>query len=318
MSRTMWTAVVLLAVVPLVVAEQPETLRKSRGEGVAPPSKLDRVRELLDAAEHLWAAGERPLAREVRRQAQTWLLEEQARLHREQEMFRTLSHRSDAAADVRITINALLVEVPPEGVGRLRKVLHDFGAEPAAMGDGLPHGGAVQLRAGADANEVLRRLAGADVAVRVLSRPQILSLDGQPAEIQVGQAAPVVNGVVIDSAGRASPLEVQEFAGVRLELTPLLLDDSQVELQLRAGRSRYLAERVPIFSFANGDPPIDNPVKDEQAATTVVRAGVGRVTVFPQLLPGTRTLRPDAPARADDAPDLLLFLTPVVQLAPER
>ncbi len=68
-------------------------------------------------------------------------------------------------------------------------------------------------------NALLRAVA-AKFQTDILSRPQIRTLDGKEALIQIGQQVPVIDGVNVTPVGSANPIIRQDRAGIILKDSP--------------------------------------------------------------------------------------------------
>ncbi len=190
--------------------------------------------------------------------------------------------------------------------------------------------GGLVLSASSESVSFLMRALAANRQVRVLSRPEIRTLDNQLAQIQQGQEVPVVEGVT-QTQTSTGPRVVRSTAGVILTVIPRISPDNQIVMELIAEKSQYnLNNGVPIFTDTATGNTITSPVKDISVARTTVSVPNGQTIV----LAGMITERNDEAHRKvpilGDIPvlgtafrydyqqnrrtELLIFLTPRVVL----
>ncbi|TWT51946.1 putative type II secretion system protein D precursor [Thalassoglobus neptunius] len=142
----------------------------------------------------------------------------------------------------------------------------------------LGYGGLV-LSASSDSVSVLIRALAARRQVRVLSRPQVLALDNQTAQIQVGQDVPVVNGVNQTNTS-TSPIIVRENAGIILTVRPRISPGGQIVMEVVAEKSQFIDNGVPVFTDINTGTVITSPIKNIQTAQTTVKVPDGQTVVL--------------------------------------
>ncbi len=143
----------------------------------------------------------------------------------------------------------------------------------------LGYGGMV-LSASSESVSVLIRALATRRTVRVLSRPQVIALDNQPAEIQVGQIVPVPDGVTTTATGLAQTDVFRDPAGIILRVRPRISPEGQIVMEVAAEKSAYpsLTTGVPIFTDANGA-VVTSPVKEITTALTTVKVPDGQTVV---------------------------------------
>lgn len=143
----------------------------------------------------------------------------------------------------------------------------------------LGYGGLV-LSASSDSVSVLIRALAARRTLRVLSRPQVLALDNQQAQVQVGQVVPVPNGVNLSSTGLSQTNVLRDPAGIILTVSPRISPEGQIVMEVAAEKSAYpnLSGGVPIGSDGNGG-FVYAPVKDITTARTTVKVPDGQTIV---------------------------------------
>ena len=92
----------------------------------ATPSTIDRIRDLIEAGDHLEAAGAFDLARQVRAQAESLMVREGARLAHEEEQLMELSRELH---QTQIMIQALIVEAERLPADFLVRMIGQYGGE---------------------------------------------------------------------------------------------------------------------------------------------------------------------------------------------
>ncbi|WP_437228242.1 secretin N-terminal domain-containing protein [Planctomicrobium sp. SH661] len=143
----------------------------------------------------------------------------------------------------------------------------------------LGYGGLV-LSASSDAVSVLIRALAARRTLRVLSRPQVLALDNQQAQIQVGQVVPVPDGTTLSSTGLSQVNVLRDPAGIILTVSPRISPEGQIVMEVAAEKSAYpdLNSGVAIANDGNGN-IVYAPVKDITTARTTVKVPDGQTIV---------------------------------------
>lgn len=172
------------------------------------------------------------------------------------------------------------VPVSPSTVGE--QALSNF-----ALGrvSDLGFGGLV-LSASSEAVNVLVRALAQNREVRVLSRPQIRTVDGQVAQIQVGQSVPIINGITnTGNNGVVSPNIEYDESGLILDVTPRISPDGQIVMEVIAERSAYdLNNGVPVFVDASTGTTIQSPIKEITVARSTVSVSNGQTIVLGGLI----------------------------------
>lgn len=117
----------------------------------------------------------------------------------------------------------------------------------------------------------------------VLSRPQVMTLDNQPAFIQVGQRVPRITNVNVTQFGQNSAVELFNV-GLILGVTPRISPDGMVVMEVDAEKSALgpISEGIPV-SFQNGE-VILSPRVDVTTAQTTVSAADGQTIVLGGLI----------------------------------
>lgn len=162
----------------------------------------------------------------------------------------------------------------------------------------------------------------------VLSRPQVMTMDNQPAFIQVGSRVPRVRGVQTNQTGQTSNV-IDENVGLILAVTPRVAPDNLVVMEIDAEKSALgpEAEGVPISISATGD-VVRQPVINTTTAQTTISATTGQTVVLGGLITKSRSsIQRRVPLLADvpvlghlfrydritnERTELLIILTPHV------
>lgn len=144
--------------------------------------------------------------------------------------------------------------------------------------------GGLVLSASSESVSFLMRALAANRQVRVLSRPEIRTLDNQLAQIQQGQEVPVVEGVN-QTQTSTGPRVVRSTAGVILTVIPRISPDNQIVMELIAEKSQYnLNNGVPIFTDLETGNTITSPIKDISVARTTVSVPNGQTIVLAGMI----------------------------------
>jgi general secretion pathway protein D len=146
----------------------------------------------------------------------------------------------------------------------------------------LGYGGLV-LSASSESVSVLIRALQLTRRLEVLGRPQIMTLDNQPAFIQVGARVPRIVGSRLVDRVQTNIVEL-ENVGLILGVTPRISPEGMVVMEIDAERSRMgpESEGVPI-SFTE-DGVIRSPQIEVTTAQTTVSALSGETIVLGGLI----------------------------------
>lgn len=152
----------------------------------------------------------------------------------------------------------------------------------------LGYGGLVLSAASENVSVLLRALAE-NHRVEILQRPQIMTLDNQPAFIQVGQRVPRVTGVSSNTLAGQTNTIVLENVGLILGVTPRISPDGLVVMQIDAERSELGPEAtgIPITTSPTGQ-VIRSPIIDATTAQTTVSALSNQTVVLGGLIARTK------------------------------
>jgi len=191
----------------------------------------------------------------------------------------------------------------------------------------LGYGGLV-LSASSDSVTALVRALRESRRIDVLSRPQVMTLDNQPAFIQVGQRVPRITGTTINQFSQVNTIDL-ENVGLILGVTPRISPEGMVVMEIDAEKSNLGpdAEGIPI-SISSTDDVIRSPRINTTRAQTTVSAADGQTIVLGGLITKEKTaiarrvpLLSDIPilghlfrydATVNRRTELLIILTPHV------
>ena len=120
--------------------------------------------------------------------------------------------------------------------------------------------------------------------VDVLSRPQIRTLDNQPAFIQVGQRVPRIVGSTVNQNGQSNSVAL-ENVGLILGVTPRVSPDGTVVMEIDAEKSALGPEQdgIPVAVSVDGT-VIRSPRIDTTTAQATVSAADGETIVLGGLI----------------------------------
>lgn len=148
--------------------------------------------------------------------------------------------------------------------------------------------GGLVLSASSESVSVLLRALNEYRKVEVLARPQITTLDNQPAFIQAGQRVPRVTATNITQVGQVNSITL-ENVGLILGVTPRISPDGLVVMEIDAERSELSSqEGVPISIAPNGD-VLRSPIVNTNTAQTTVSALSGQTIVLGGLITKNRS-----------------------------
>jgi type II secretion system protein D len=125
--------------------------------------------------------------------------------------------------------------------------------------------------ASSDAVSILLRALQENRRLEVLSRPQLMALDGQPGYVQVGQDVPTIVAVSVDPiAGTTNSITYRQV-GLILEVIPRISPDGLVVMQITANKSEVgpEVEGIPIFISPAGAVLRAPRIEVTQARTTI-------------------------------------------------
>lgn len=195
----------------------------------------------------------------------------------------------------------------------------------------LSSGGLYQIL-GSDYQATLRALAQSGKA-QVLSRPSVLAVDGQPAQIVVGQEVPLVTGVTYyTSGGSTIPIINPTYTdvGIILNVTPYIsIPERTVEMILQPQTSSVDSSQSQIIA-----PGVTAPYIDVTSANTVAVTPDGQTVVLGGLMESDQSSSSSKIPILGDIPvlgnlfkskstsngkkELLIFVTPHIVRAPTQ
>lgn len=125
--------------------------------------------------------------------------------------------------------------------------------------------------ASSDAVSILLRALQESRRLEVLSRPQLMALDGQPGYVQVGQDVPTIISTTVDPIAGTSNAIQYRSVGLIMEVIPRISPDGLVVMQITATKSEVgpELEGIPIFISPNGQVLRAPRIEITQARTTV-------------------------------------------------
>ncbi len=193
----------------------------------------------------------------------------------------------------------------------------DFGIEQAFN----QFGGLGISVTGGDLSFFLRALQSQG-KLEVLSRPQILASDNQPADINVGQRVPfVTNSRISDQGNVVNTIEYQDV-GILLNVTARLSDDGFIRLDVAPEISSLSTSSVQVSEAVNA------PIINNRSAATTISVQDGHTIVLGGLITTTDEERVNKVPLLGDLPwvgeafkstskrkertELLIILTPRV------
>ncbi len=159
--------------------------------------------------------------------------------------------------------------------------------------------GGLVFSASSESVSVLIRALQECRRLKILSRPQIMTLDNQPAFIQVGKRVPRITGSTINETGQVNTIAL-ENVGLILGVLPRISPDGLVVMELDAEKSELgpESEGIPV-SISEGQ-IIRSPSVNLTMAQTTVSAADGETIVLGGLITkSTSTTERRVPYLAD-------------------
>jgi general secretion pathway protein D len=194
--------------------------------------------------------------------------------------------------------------------------------------------GGLVLSASSENVSVLLRAMNQSRNVEILSRPQIMTLDNQPAFIQVGQRVPRIVGTSINQVGQVNTVEL-ENVGLILGVTPRISPEGMVVMEIDAEKSEVGPEidGIPVSISSTGE-VIRSPRVNITTAQTTVSSASGQTIVIGGLITTNNTTLSRRVPWLSDVPvvgnlfrfdgtknsrkELLIILTPHVVRGPSE
>jgi general secretion pathway protein D len=188
--------------------------------------------------------------------------------------------------------------------------------------------GGLVLSASSETVGVLLRALQTAGRVQILNRPQLTTLDSQPASSNVGQRVPRVIGITQAGLGVPQQIQTEDVeVGLLLEVLPRVSPDGLILLQVGVENSSVgdPDDGIPI-GFGPAGEVIRSPIINEIRSDTVVSAYSGQTVVFSGLISKSRvSIRRQIPvlgsipwigaafrfdSEAEERRELLVVLTP--------
>jgi general secretion pathway protein D len=124
--------------------------------------------------------------------------------------------------------------------------------------------------------------------LNVLSRPQIMTMDNQQANVMVGQQVPTVSGLQTNSTGGTQTGVQYAAVGVILQVWPRISPNDVVLMQIYAEKSDVATTGGIPIGVSNGV-PITAPRIDDTRASTTISAPNGQTVVLGGLITKSRS-----------------------------
>jgi type II secretory pathway component GspD/PulD (secretin) len=163
----------------------------------------------------------------------------------------------------------------------------------------LNYGGLV-LSASSESVSVLIRALQESRRLEVLSRPQIMTLDNQPAYIQVGERVPRITNVDVQQQVTRNTV-VLDNVGLILGVRPRISPDGLVVMEIDAEKSEVgpEAEGIPISINVTGDVIRSPKIKITTAQTTVAAVSGQTIVLGGLITKSTARVHRRVPLLAD-------------------
>lgn len=178
--------------------------------------------------------------------------------------------RAEVDAEQQILVRVQMLEV---SLTKLRRLATDFALADALITKTDDMTGLGQISPSADSKAItgfLEWLTENDIA-RVVSRPRIITMDGRPASVHIGQEIPV--------PVEADPKSVEFRAiGTQVDVLPTAIGDDRVRLELKV----RVSEADESHSFKIGDFRV--PAISVRQCNTAIETSFGRSVVLNGLV----------------------------------
>ena len=181
----------------------------------------------------------------------------------------------------------------PATPNRLTQNVAGQGTSGFALGrtnTSLGYGGLV-LAAGSESVSMLFRALHDVNRVQILSRPQLMTIDNNIANIQVGSKVPRFAGTTVSTGGTASNVTDADV-GLLMQVQPRTNQDGLINMIVAITRSTLgpTASGVVVGTDVNGN-PITSPIINTTQAQTRVTAYDGQTVVLSGLITKNRSTR---------------------------
>ncbi len=192
--------------------------------------------------------------------------------------------------------------------------------------------GGLALSASSESVSILIRALQHSRRMEVLGRPQVMTLDNQPAFIQVGERVPRISGSRFDGRVQTNDIEY-ENTGLILGVTPRISPDGMVVMEIDAEKSRVGDEATGIpVSVVEGREIRSPRITVTMAQTTVSASDKETIVLGGLITKENEVIKRRVPFLSDipvvghlfrydgeqsRRSELLIFLTPHVVRSPE-
>lgn len=151
----------------------------------------------------------------------------------------------------------------------------------------LGYGGLVLSASNESVNMLIRALQHSR-RLQIISRPQVQTLDNQPAFVQVGARVPRITSTQVVNNSTINATELVPV-GILMRVTPRTSPDGLIVMEIDAEKSELgsEAEGIPISINANGD-VIRSPQIKITTAQTTVSARSGQTIILGGLITQTK------------------------------
>ncbi|NLX94665.1 MAG: hypothetical protein GXY83_00675 [Rhodopirellula sp.] len=140
--------------------------------------------------------------------------------------------------------------------------------------------GGLVLSASSESVSVLIRALEQQQRLEILSRPQVMTMDNQTAQILVGQQVPTIEATQLTQFGVVNSV-IYRDVGLIVTVTPRISPEQLVVMEIQAEKSEVgpIAEGIPIAITDSGE-TIRSPRIDSIITRTVVSALDGQTVVL--------------------------------------
>jgi len=143
--------------------------------------------------------------------------------------------------------------------------------------------GGLVLSASSESVSLMIRALQESKRLDVLSRPQVMTLDNQPAFIQVGKRVPRITGSTAQTQGLVNTIDL-ENVGLIVGVTPRISPDGKVVMEIDAEKSELDPISTGIPVAVSGGTEIRSPSVSVTTAQTTVSAADGETIVLGGLI----------------------------------
>ncbi len=210
--------------------------------------------------------------------------------------------------------NSLIISAAPRDFEEVKELLELLDARPPMLslqiliaeiayeGEAPKEADELVLKASGDGVDATIRELKKRGTLRVLARPQIATLDNQPAFIKISQRKPRITGSSSSSRGRVNSVTLEDV-GLTLGVTPRISADGQVTMEIDIEQSRLAPEKEGVAVSVSEGEVVRSPEVEIVNVQTTVRVHDGRSLVLGGLIRKSKT----------GWRELLIVVTPVVR-----